>query len=239
MRQRLDQALVSLGLVPSRQAAQRCIMAGEVKVNGHPVTKAASPVPPDAEIEMAAKLPYVGRGGLKLAGALDHFGIAPAGWVCADLGASTGGFTDCLLQRGATKVYAIDVGHNQLAWKIRSDPRVLVMEGVNARHLQELPEPVDFCVMDLSFISLRLVLPSAFKLLRENGSVLALVKPQFELERGAVGKGGVVRDADLQQKALDGVRIFAEKALDKRCLGTTESPITGADGNREFFIWLS
>jgi 23S rRNA (cytidine1920-2'-O)/16S rRNA (cytidine1409-2'-O)-methyltransferase len=172
---------------------------------------------------------YVGRGGLKLEGALRHFGISPAGLTALDIGASTGGFTDCLLQQGAKKVYAIDVGHGQLAWKIRSDPRVVVREKLNARFLgrADVPEPVDLCVIDVSFISLTLILPNAFELVTPNGMILALIKPQFELQASDVGRGGIVRDAVLHEKAQAKIRDFVLEA---------PSGITGTDGNQEFFI---
>lgn len=236
---RLDLWLVELGLVDSREQARRLIMAGEVMIDGRRALKASEKAGPENEVEVRNRPQFVGRGGLKLAGALDSFGIDPAGKVCADLGASTGGFTDCLLQRGAAKVYAIDVGHNQLAWKIRSHSQVMVMEGVNARHLESLPEPIDFCVMDLSFISLTRVLPAAFSLLSESGEIVALVKPQFELDRASVGKGGVVREPERHQEAVRKVVEYVENSLDKHCRGVSESPLQGADGNREFFVWLS
>ncbi|MGE5138241.1 MAG: TlyA family RNA methyltransferase, partial [Rudaea sp.] len=179
MKKRLDVQMVERGLAETRERAQALIMAGEVTVDGRRVDKAGAPVDVAAEITVRAPLPYVGRGGYKLAGALDAFGVQPAGKVCADIGASTGGFTDVLLQRGAARVYAIDVGYGQLAWKLRKDPRVVVMDRVNARYLEALPEPVDLAVIDVSFISLELILPAALRLLTENGEIVGLVKPQF------------------------------------------------------------
>src|SRR4051794_4687642 len=176
---RLDVVLVSQGLFTSREQAQRAVMAGEVRLGDRVLNKSSIEIPSDAELSVATPPKYVGRGGLKLEGALDHFQIDPAGKVALDIGASTGGFTDCLLQRGATKVYAIDVGHGQLAWKIRDDPRVVVREHFNARHLSaaDIPEPIDLCVIDVSFISLTLILPNAFQLITPTGVVLALIKP--------------------------------------------------------------
>ncbi len=183
---RLDVVLVEQGHFASREQAKRAVMAGEVRLGDRVLNKSSIEVPPDAELSVAAPPKFVGRGGLKLEGALDHFAIDPAGLTALDIGASTGGFTDCLLQRGAKKVYAIDVGHGQLAWKIRNDPRVVVREHLNARHLTraDIPEPIDLCVIDVSFISLTLILPNAFQLLTPTGTVLALIKPQFELRPG-------------------------------------------------------
>ena len=193
-RARLDVVLVEQGLFSSREQAQRAVMAGEVRLGDRVLNKSSIEVPPDAELSVAAPPKYVGRGGLKLEGALDRFALAPARMIALDIGASTGGFTDCLLQRGARKVYAIDVGHGQLAWKIRQDPRVVVREHLNARHLTraDIPEPIDLCVIDVSFISLTLILPNAFELLTPTGVVLALIKPQFELQPEDVGRGGIV-----------------------------------------------
>jgi 23S rRNA (cytidine1920-2'-O)/16S rRNA (cytidine1409-2'-O)-methyltransferase len=236
---RLDQALVQRGLFPTRQQAQTAIMAGEVKVNGHVAAKPSDFVQEETEISVAARSRYVGRGGIKLEGALTHFGIACAGKVALDIGASTGGFTDCLLQNGARKVFAVDVGHGQLAWKIRDDSRVVVLEKINARHLsrKEIPEPIDICVIDVSFISLNLILPNAFQLLTPDGVILALIKPQFELAREDVGRGGIVRSTELHEKAQQKVAGFAE-AMGARVGGLFPSSIAGTDGNQEFFICL-
>lgn len=201
--------------------------------------KASHVLPDDAPLEVRAAERFVGRGGLKLEKALNHFAINPEGWVCLDVGASTGGFTDCLLQRGATKVYALDVGHGQLDWRLRSDPRVIVMEHCNARHLQpgDLPEKVPLAVADVSFISLTLVLPPVAGLLTDGGMLVTLIKPQFELSRSEVGRGGVVRDPEAHEKAVEKIRLFATARGWQWC-GVTESPVTGADGNREFLCQL-
>jgi len=236
---RIDNLLVERGLFESRERAQRSIMAGEVKIGEEVAAKPSQLVDVDADVTVAEPQRYVGRGGQKLEGALDHFGLDVADKVALDIGASTGGFTDCLLQRGAKKVYAIDVGHGQLAWKIRSDPRVIVREKLNARFLSraDVPEPIDLCVIDVSFISLTLILPSAFDVLAPDGVIVALIKPQFELERQDVSRGGIVRDAALHEKAQQKIARFAE-AAGHRVLGLVPSTITGADGNQEFFICL-
>ena len=234
---RLDVVLVEQGLFASREQAKRAVMAGEVRLGDQVLNKASVLVPADAELSVATPPKYVGRGGLKLEGALDHFAVDPAGAVALDIGASTGGFTDCLLQRGATKVFAIDVGHGQLAWKIRNDPRVVAREHLNARHLtrDDIPEPIDICVIDVSFISLTLILPNAFELLTPTGVILALIKPQFELQREDVGRGGIVSDAALHEKAQRKVADFVV-AQGHSVVGIVPSPITGTDGNQEFFI---
>lgn len=233
---RLDVALVDRGFFPSREQAQRAIMAGEVRVGEAVVDKASTQVASDATVLVDAGARYVGRGGIKLEGALRHFGISVEGMTALDIGASTGGFTDCLLQQGAKKVYAIDVGHGQLAWKIRSDPRVVVREKLNARFLgrADVPEPVDLCVIDVSFISLTLILPNAFESVTPNGMVLALIKPQFELEASDVGRGGIVRDLALHEKAQEKIRQFVANA-GHELVGIVPSEITGTDGNQEFF----
>ena len=190
----------------------------------------------DADITLKSKPRYVGRGGLKLEHALSEFGIDPTGLICLDLGASTGGFTDCLLQHGAARVYAIDVGTNQLAWKIRDDPRVVAREKFNARHLKpdDLPEAIDLTVIDVSFISLKKILPAAFSVLRTGGNLIALIKPQFEVARDQVGKGGIVRDASARREAVDSVTAFATAQLGQQLIKVVDSPITGTDGNHEF-----
>src|SRR3954463_1414806 len=233
---RLDVLLVERGLSDSREQAQRSIMAGEVRVGDAIVDKASSKIDPGADVSIEAASRYVGRGGVKLEGALRDFGISAAGITALDIGASTGGFTDCLLQQGAKKVYAIDVGHGQLAWKIRSDPRVVVQEKLNARFLgrADVPEPVDLCVIDVSFISLTLILPNAFESVSPNGMVLALIKPQFELEASDVGRGGIVRDPALHEKAQAKIREFVN-AAGHDLVGIVPSAITGTDGNQEFF----
>lgn len=237
-KKRLDALLVERELTETRARAQALILAGDVQVNGQVVGKAGTPVPEDAEILIRAPLKYVSRGGFKLEGALDAFCIDPGGQVCADVGASTGGFTDCLLQRGAARVYAIDVGYGQLAWKLRNDPRVVVMDRVNIRYLEALPEPVDLAAIDASFISLTLVLPTVKKLLHSRGQAVALVKPQFEAGRAQVGKGGIVRDPQVHRAVIEKI---ARHAMNQgwRVRGVARSPLTGAEGNVEFFIYLA
>ncbi|MFN2508619.1 MAG: TlyA family RNA methyltransferase [Chthoniobacterales bacterium] len=234
---RLDVALVDKGLAESREKAQRAIMAGQVRRGDEVLNKASILVDPTAELSVAEPPRYVGRGGQKLEGALDHFAVSPAGGSGLDIGASTGGFTDCLLQRGAVKVYAIDVGHGQLAWKIRNDPRVIVRENLNARHLSraDIPDPIDICVVDVSFISLTLILPNAFELITPTGVILALIKPQFELRPEDVGRGGIVSDPLLHEKAQGKIATFVEN-MGHVVTGIAPSPITGTDGNHEFFI---
>ncbi len=236
---RLDLLLVQRGLCPSREKAQRLIMAGEVFSGGTRMDKASLSLGSDVPLQVRQADRYVGRGGHKLEAALGHFQIQPQGWTCLDVGASTGGFTDCLLQHGADKVYALDVGHGQLAWTLRRDSRVVVMEHCNARHLSpgDLPEKVGICVADVSFISLTLVLPPAAELLTHGGVIVALIKPQFELSRAEVGRGGVVRDVLAHQRAVEKIRQFA---LLRHWTwgGVVDSPITGADGNREFLCLL-
>ncbi len=239
---RLDALLVERALAPSRERARARILAGDVRVNGQVVTKAGTAVARDAEIALASPdHPYVGRGGLKLAHALDTFQIAVAGRRALDIGASTGGFTDALLQRGADRVVALDVGHGQLDWKIRSDPRVDVLERVNARNLTPdmLPKPPSFDIVtiDVSFISLRHILPVVPALLRPDADVIALVKPQFEAGRAEVGKGGIVRDDAVQTRVVDEVTAAAD-ALGLWRAGAIASPIAGMEGNREFLLHL-
>ncbi len=236
---RLDVLLVARGLADTRDWAQRLIRAGEVRVNGQVVETPAKLFAPDVEIVVQTAPKYVSRGGFKLEAALDCFQIDPAGLVCVDVGSSTGGFTDCLLQRGARRVYAIDVGQHQLHWKLRNDPRVVLMEQVNARYLEALPEPARLAVMDVSFISLTLILPRVFDWLRgAGGAVIALIKPQFEAGRDKVGKGGIVRDPAVHQEVIDHITAFcAAHGWQRR--GLIESPILGADGNKEFLIWLT
>src|SRR5882724_8775384 len=236
---RLDQVLVAKGLFASREQAQRAVMAGEVKVETRIAAKPSQLLEPDVAIVVKQARKYVGRGALKLESALNYFKIDIRGKVALDIGASTGGFTDCLLQRGAAKVYAVDVGHGQLDWKLRNDPRVVVLEKLNARFLsrEHIPEPVDVCVIDVSFISLTLVLPNAFDLITPSGVILALIKPQFELQRADVGRGGVIRDPALQQKAQDKIVAFVT-SLGHVVVGIVPSNIKGTDGNQEFFACL-
>jgi 23S rRNA (cytidine1920-2'-O)/16S rRNA (cytidine1409-2'-O)-methyltransferase len=237
---RIDRLLVERGLVASRERARRLVMAGAVLVGDRPVTKPGAEVPEDAPVRVRGEdSPYVGRGGEKLSGALDAFALDVRDRVAVDVGASTGGFTDCLLQRGARRVFAVDVGYGQLAWKLRQDQRVVVLERTNARTLtpEMLPEPPDLAVVDVSFISLRTVLPVVARVVRPGGTIVALVKPQFEVGRGRVGKGGVVRDPALRAEAVAGVRAEAEVLrLDVR--GEADSVLPGPKGNREVFLWL-
>jgi 23S rRNA (cytidine1920-2'-O)/16S rRNA (cytidine1409-2'-O)-methyltransferase len=237
---RLDRLLVQRRLVESRERAQALILAGDVRVAGQVVTKPAQLVPEDAAIEVGTtSLPYVSRGGLKLQHALDTFGIDVRGLVAIDVGASTGGFTDCLLQRGAARVYAIDVGYGQLAWKLRQDPRVVVLERTNIRYLAQLPDGAlaDLATVDVSFISLTKVLPAVLRLLKPDGFIIALVKPQFEAGPQRVGRGGVVRDPAVHRDVLQQITSWAqEHGLVVR--GLTRSPILGPAGNVEFLLWL-
>src|SRR6202023_2976492 len=236
-RVRLDQALVAQGLVPSRQRAQAMVRAGLVRVAGEGAGRPGQLGSPDVGIDLPRTKEFVSRGGEKLTAALDAFGIDPTGRVGLDVGASTGGFTDVLLRRGASAVVAVDVGYGQLAWSLRQDPRVIVLERVNIRHLDRLLVPADLAVIDVSFISLRLVLPRVRELLSPPGDVVALVKPQFEVGRGAVGKGGVVRDPEQHRRVLRELRQFAE-SNGYLVAGEIPSPILGAKGNREFLVHL-
>jgi len=240
-KERLDVLLVSLGLAESRAKAQATIMAGEVYVNGQKADKSGMEVDITSNIEVrGSACPYVSRGGLKLEKALRNFGVDPTGYVCSDSGASTGGFTDCLLQQGASKVFAIDVGYGQLAWKIRNDPRVVVMERTNIRYvtLEDLGEPLDLSVIDVSFISLSLVLPVVKTLLKPTGQVLCLIKPQFEAGKDKVGKKGVVRDPAVHEEVLQNF-ISLAKSLDFTIRNLTFSPVKGPEGNIEFLAHLS
>jgi 23S rRNA (cytidine1920-2'-O)/16S rRNA (cytidine1409-2'-O)-methyltransferase len=238
-RERVDKLLVERGLAPSRARAHALVMAGLVLAGEQRVEKPSETFAPDAPLRVrgsddpAAR--YVGRGGLKLEKALGEFGIDPTGLVCLDVGASTGGFTDCLLQRGARRVVALDVGHNQIDWRLRTDSRVEVREGANARHLrpEDFNERFDVIVMDVSFISATKVMPALVPLLKEGGRMVVLVKPQFEVGRGEVGKGGVVRDPEQHARVVGEVNASAHE-LGLAVRGVTESPVTGADGNREF-----
>lgn len=240
-KERLDVLLVSLGLAESRSKAQATIMAGEVYVNGQKADKSGMEVDITSNVEVrGSACPYVSRGGLKLEKALRNFGVDPTGYVCSDSGASTGGFTDCLLQQGASKVFAIDVGYGQLAWKIRNDPRVVVMERTNIRYVtpEDLGQPLDLSVIDVSFISLSLVLPVVKTLLKPTGQVLCLIKPQFEAGRDKVGKKGVVRDAAVHEEVLQNF-ISLAKSLGFTIRNLTFSPVKGPEGNIEFLAHLS
>jgi 23S rRNA (cytidine1920-2'-O)/16S rRNA (cytidine1409-2'-O)-methyltransferase len=236
---RIDHTLVERGFFESRERAQRAIMAGEVRLGDHVFAKAAELIEIDAPISITQPPQFASRGAFKLGGALDFFRVDVQGKTALDIGASTGGFTDCLLQRGAAKVFAVDVGRGQLSWKLRNDPRVAVMEKVNARFLsrEHIPQLVDLCVIDVSFISLTLILPRAFELVTQDGMILALIKPQFELERNDVGRGGIVRESALHKKAQQKIVKFVEEA-NYRVVGLVPSTITGTDGNQEFFICI-
>lgn len=238
-KQRLDLLLVQRGLAATREQARKLIMAGEVMVDGQVQDKPGLAVASGAGVSVRAPLPYVSRGGLKLAAALDAFGLDVTGLVAVDVGASTGGFTDCLLQRGAAQVYAVDVGYGQLAWKLRTDPRVVVLDRTNIRYLEQLPggELADLAVIDASFISLALVLPPTLRLLRAGGELVALIKPQFEAGKDDVSKGGVVRDRKVHRRVLQETARMAQ-GLGLAVAGLTASPVQGPAGNVEFLIWL-
>ncbi|WKZ31970.1 MAG: TlyA family RNA methyltransferase [Thermodesulfobacteriota bacterium] len=238
-KERIDSLLVEKGLVQSRQKAQALIMAGKVFVDGELVDKPGREIDPESEISLKEGLPFVGRGGVKLASFLDQTGLDVAGMTAIDIGASTGGFTDCLLKRGAARVYAVDVGKGLIDQGLRSDPRVVVLEERNIRYLDpsEVGVPVDLAVIDVSFISLEKVLPRVMEFLKEKGAVLALIKPQFEVGKGQVGKGGVVRDPRMHAEVVERISRFSE-GVGYKVISTGESPITGAKGNREFWIRL-
>ncbi|MGB0774411.1 MAG: TlyA family RNA methyltransferase [Akkermansiaceae bacterium] len=239
-KERADALLVSRGLCDSREQAKRLILAGEVMVDTQVVAKPSTKISSDADLIVKEKPKFVGRGGFKIEGALDAFGIDPTGMTCLDVGASTGGFTDCLLQRGAVKVHAVDVGTNQLVWKLRNDPRVIVKEKFNARHMtpDDIGEPIDLAVTDVSFISLTKILPPMFSTLRDGGQIVCLIKPQFELNREDISKGGIVRDPELHQRAVDKIHNFVTEELGKKWIECMDSPIKGTDGNKEFLAWL-
>ena len=236
---RLDQLLVGKGLFLSREQARRAIMAGDVMIDTRIAAKPAELLDEQTSVTVRSTRKYVSRGALKLEGAFDHFEVNVRGKTALDIGASTGGFTDCMLQRGAAKVYAVDVGRGQLDWKLRNDPRVTVLEKLNARSLsrEHIQELVDVCVIDVSFISLTLILPNAFELISPTGVILALIKPQFELQRSDVGKGGVVRDQDLHLKAQDKIVTFV-KQFGHVVTGIAPSAVKGTDGNQEFFACI-
>jgi 23S rRNA (cytidine1920-2'-O)/16S rRNA (cytidine1409-2'-O)-methyltransferase len=238
-RERLDKILVERRLVTSREEGQGRILAGEVWVNDRPVTKAGTLYDESVAIRIKFASPYVSRGGTKLEKALDEFSVEVAGKIVLDVGASTGGFTHCLLTRGAVQVYAVDVGYGQLDWKLRNDPRVLVIEKTNIRYLSvsDLPRPADFATIDVSFISLRLVLPQVKTLLNSGAPIVALIKPQFEVGKGKVGKGGVVRSQQEHIRVVDEISAAAV-GLGYHVSGVIESPLLGPKGNKEFFIYL-
>jgi len=237
-KQRLDVLLVERQLVPSRSKASAMIMAAEVFVNGQMIDKPGTRVSYDADIALKAKPKYVGRGGLKLEGALEVFDIQVKGVICADVGASTGGFTDYLLQNGAERVYAIDVGHGIIDYRLRIDDRVILMEKTNARYIDQLDEPVELVVIDVSFISLKLILPQVKQWLTNQANVVALVKPQFEAGRDDIGKGGIVRDSDVRRRVLLDIPQFAIE-VGFNIVDIISSPITGQKGNVEYLMWLS
>ena len=239
-RQRLDQLVAVKGLCASREQARRLILSGDVTVDGAVINKPSTKVDDTAVIEVLNKPRYVSRGGLKLEGALEAFPVSPQGKVCLDIGASTGGFTDCLLQNGAIRVHAVDVGIGQLVDSLRQDPRVIVKEHFNARYMtpEDLGEKAELIVSDVSFISLTRILPAAYSCLAEGGDMLVLVKPQFELQPEDIGPGGIVRDPALHRRAVERIRDFVTNELKRKWMGVADSPIKGMDGNREFLAWL-
>lgn len=240
MKQRIDKLLVEKGTVESRERAQAMIMEGNVLVNKRPVTKAGAIIDTEAIIEIkGGGNPYVSRGGLKLKAALDHFNIDLKGIIAMDVGSSTGGFTDCMLKEGAEKVYCIDVGYGQLAWQLRKDPRVVLLERTNIRHLEKekIPEVIGFATIDASFISLQKVIPRVTEFLQAGGEILALVKPQFEVGKGEVGKGGIVREDNKRMGAVNSVKAFAEET-GLMIIGVFQSPVQGQKGNIEYFLYM-
>lgn len=235
---RLDKLLVDRGLVPSRERAQALILAGKVEVNGQKVSKAGQKVAEESDVRLLSDdLPFVSRGGIKLQHAISHFQLDLANTVAMDVGASTGGFTDCLLQHGARRVYAVDVGYGQLAWKLRQDSRVIVLERQNIRYLPAdlIPEPIQVATIDTSFISLKIVIPVVIPFLDRPSTLIALIKPQFEVGKGQVGKGGVVRDPEMHKRVCESIASFCVQ-LGLRVVGTTPSPIQGPKGNQEFLM---
>ena len=237
VKKRIDNLLVEKGLVETRAKAQAIIMAGDVLVDGKPVLKSGTLVNQEAEISVNEPPPFVSRGGLKLDYALTQFSVSVKGTVAADIGASTGGFTDCLLKRGVSRVYAVDVGYGQLDYRLRQDNRVVVMDRVNARNMPDIQEKLDLVVIDVSFISVRKIIPAITGLLKEKGNIIVLVKPQFEAERKEVGKGGIIRQPEIHARVLG--RFISWVTDNKyRLKGLVGSPIEGASGNREFFAWL-
>jgi 23S rRNA (cytidine1920-2'-O)/16S rRNA (cytidine1409-2'-O)-methyltransferase len=239
-KERLDKLLVEKGVVQSRDRARALIMAGKVSVEGNRIDKPGIQINTDTQLQIqGGDSSYVSRGGEKMEGALKVFGIDPKGMVVMDVGASTGGLTDCILQKGAKKVYAVDVGYGQLAWRLQKDPRVVNLERRNIRYLQreEVPEEIDMVLIDTSFISIEKFLPHLLGFLKKEGAILSLIKPQFEVEKGEVGKGGVVRDKALHEKVINRISNFS-RGLRLKILGVTESPLLGPKGNKEFFIYL-
>lgn len=239
MKERIDIILVERGIASSRERAKALIMEGNVLVNGAPVTKAGALIDAGASIEMKGEdIPYVGRGGLKLETALEHFSINLEGITAMDVGSSTGGFTDCMLKKGAKKVYCVDVGYGQLSWSLRSDPRVVILERTNIRYLERerIHDMIDIATIDVSFISLKMVIPKVSEFVKSGGKILALVKPQFEVGKGEVGKGGIVRDEDKRLEAVNSVKRFAEES-GLKAAGVFMSPVPGQKGNREYFLY--
>lgn len=240
MKDRLDKILVDRGIVPSRERAQSLIMGGKIFVNGMPVSKAGAVIDKNATIELTGEdIPYVSRGGLKLEAAIKHFNISLKDRIAMDVGASTGGFTDCMLQNGARRVYCVDVGYGQLAWKLRQDPRVVLIERTNIRYLEreKIPEEIDIATIDVSFISLVKVVPNILEFLKDNGEIIALIKPQFEVGKGEVGKGGIVKDEAERLKAVERVKGNLE-SLGLQTIGVMQSPIPGQKGNIEYLIYM-
>ncbi len=240
MRERLDKVIKERGLIRSRSRAQRMIAAGRVTVDGKIVLRPGHPIDPEAQIEIVSHEPFVGRGGEKLAAALHTFDIDPRGKCCLDIGSSTGGFTDCLLQRGAARVHSVDVGHDQLDIRLRNHPRVVVHEGINARYLvpQDIGEPIDLVTIDVSFISLKLVLPPLTDILVPNGEIIALVKPQFEVGKDLLPKDGVLKNNEDRDAVLTDIRVFIENETPWRIIDQMTSPVQGEKGNVEFLIHL-
>lgn len=239
MKIRLDQLVLKRGITETREKARALIIEGKILVNGEKVEKPGSMVDVNSEITLCGEtLPYVSRGGLKLEHAIKHFSIDIKDKVAIDIGASTGGFTDCLLQHGAKRVYAVDVGYGQLAWKLRTDPRVVAIERTNIRYMEreKIPEPVDIATVDVSFISLKLVIPKVLEFLKPQGEIVALIKPQFEVGKGEVEKGGIVRSEEKRAKAVENIKDFFE-SLSLRVVGVVESPIKGQKGNIEYIIY--
>jgi len=240
MKERLDKILVDRGIVKSRERARALIMEGNVLVDNAPVTKAGAMINPDSSITLKSEdIPYVSRGGLKLEAAIKHFNVSLENKVAMDVGSSTGGFTDCMLQRGAKKVYCVDVGYGQLAWLLRNNPRVILLERTNIRHLEreKIPDNIDIATIDASFISLTKVLPKVLEFLKDGGEILALVKPQFEVGKGEVGKGGIVREEEKRLSAVDSVKTEMER-IGLQAIGVFESPVAGQKGNIEYFLYL-
>ncbi|HXW68948.1 MAG TPA: TlyA family RNA methyltransferase [Dissulfurispiraceae bacterium] len=241
MKERLDKIIVDRGLVSSRERARALIMEGKVLVSGTPVTKAGTMVAPDSLLEVhGGEIPYVSRGGLKLEAALKYFDISADGKIAMDVGASTGGFTDCLLRHGAIKIYCVDVGYGQLAWKLRQDPRIVIIERANIRYLEKekIPDSIALAVIDVSFISLVKVVPKVLEFLQPEGEVIALIKPQFEVGKGEVEKGGVIKDAAKRERAVGQVKE-AMQSLGLRVIGVMQSPISGQKGNIEYLIYMT